>query len=100
MALLGAGFSRWSCNLPLVSELFDFAVQADNPTEERRIERLKKKYEKWKLAHPSDNNEAFIEFSQRADGKFNYFYVTRRLTDPFVVNYGRRHTLVHKQLLS
>lgn len=77
-----------------MSELFDFAVQADNPTEKRRIERLKKKYDKWKLAHPIDNNEAFIEFSQRTDGKFNLvnWYVTRRLTDAFVVNHGRRYT--------
>lgn len=93
-ALLGAGFSKWSCGLPLVSELFDFAISADNPIEERRISRLQKKYDAWKTTNQKSNNEAFIEFSQGPSGKFSLinWYVTRRLTEPFVVGHGRRFT--------
>lgn len=92
--LLGAGFSRWSCGLPLVWELFDFEIKPDNLIEERRIARLKEIYNEWKIAHPNKNNEAFIELTQVPDGKFSLvnWYITRRLTDPFVVNHGRRYT--------
>ena len=93
-ALLGAGFSKWCCDLPLVGELFDFAIEADNVIEERRIARLQNQYSDWKSNHLKDNNEAFIKFSQRPAGRFNLvnWYITRRLTEPFVVNHGRRYT--------
>jgi len=93
-ALLGAGFSRWSSDLPLVGELFDFNIEPDTDVEKRRVSRLKKKYDAWRIKHPTGNNEAFIASSQRDDGKFCLvnWYVTRRLADPFVINHGRRYT--------
>lgn len=92
--LLGAGFSRWSCGLPLVSELFDFKIHPDNSTEEKRLNRLQKIYASWKKANSDSNNEEFVRFSQEHQKRFNLtnWYVTRRLSEPFIVQSGRRYT--------
>ena len=92
--LVGAGFSKWSCNLPLVSELFDFSLHPDNSAEERRLVRLQKAYASWKKSNPGDHNEAFVRQSQGPHDRFNLtnWYVTRRLSEPFVVQYSRRYT--------
>jgi hypothetical protein len=92
--IFGAGFSKWSCDLPLVTELFDFAIRPYNSTEERRVVRLKKTYEVWRGLHPRDHTEAFIRFAQGPTSRFNLvnWYITRRLTEPFVVRASRRYT--------
>ena len=92
--LAGAGFSKWSCDLPLVSELFDFKVHPDNAIEERRLTRLEDTYRKWRISNPDDHNEAFILFSQGRPNRFNLtnWYITRRLSEEFVVHSGRRYT--------
>lgn len=92
--LAGAGFSRWSCQLPLVSELFDFKIQADTDVEERRLSRLEKKYQSWLNANPNGHAEAFIKFSQDTNKGFNLvnWYITRRLAEPFIKKSGRRYT--------
>lgn len=69
--LVGAGFSRWSCGLPLVSELFDFKVCPDNATEEKRLTRLEEIFRKWRVSNPEDHNEAFIRYSQGSPNRFN-----------------------------
>ena len=90
--LLGAGFSKWSCDLPLVGDLFDFAVHTDNKTEERRVARLKKVYNQWRAGNPEIHPEIFI--GSAAGSRFNivYWYITRRLTEPFIVKSSRRYT--------
>jgi hypothetical protein len=92
--LAGAGFSRWSCKLPLVGELFDFAIRTDTAVEERRLLRIKKKYQSWLNTHPSDHPEVFIKFAQDTNKGFNLvnWYITRRLAEPFIVKSGRRYT--------
>lgn len=92
--LLGAGFSKWSCDLPLVSELFDFKVHPDNLAEEKRVARLQKHYDSWKRANPHSNNEEFVRYSQAQPNRFNLtnWYVTRRLCEPFIVQRSRRYT--------
>ena len=92
--LLGAGFSRWSCSLPLVSELFDFNIHPDNLTEEKRLIRLQRHYASWKSANPNSNNEEFISYSQKQQKRFNLtnWHITRRLSEPFIVQSGRRYT--------
>jgi hypothetical protein len=91
---LGAGFSKWSCDLPLVANLFDFAVHADNATEERRIARLEKIYSKWHAANPHHHPEVFVRHMAGPTSRFSLvnWYITRRLTEPFVVASGRRYT--------
>jgi hypothetical protein len=92
--LAGAGFSKWSCRLPLVSELFDFSIHPDNQIEQRRLARLIAIYESWREGHPDDHAEAFIGFAQGPSSKFNLvnWYITRRLTEPFIVAGPRRYT--------
>ena len=34
---LGAGFSKWAANLPVASELFDFAIHPFGVREERKL---------------------------------------------------------------
>jgi len=92
--LAGAGFSKWSCQLPLVSELFDFSIHPDNATEQRRLERLIEIYDYWRSSHANDHAEAFIGFAKGPTSKFNLvnWYITRRLTEPFIVVGTRRYT--------
>jgi hypothetical protein len=92
--LAGAGFSKWSCDLPLVSGLFDFDMQVDSAAEEKRLVRVRTLYDNWRRDHPNQNNEVFITATQTKPGQFNLvnWYITRRLTEPFITNSGRRHT--------
>jgi hypothetical protein len=92
--LTGAGFSKWACGLPLVSELFDFKIHPDNSTEAQRIVRLQAAHSSWLYSNPHDNNEAFVRYSQKPLNRFNLtnWYITRRLSEPSVVQSGRRYT--------
>jgi hypothetical protein len=74
--------------------LFDFAIHADTAIEERRLSRIKKKYQSWLSEHPSEHAEVFIKFSQETSKGFNLvnWYITRRLAEPFIVQSGRRYT--------
>jgi hypothetical protein len=74
---LGAGFSKWSCDLPLVADLFDFAVRVHSAT-----------------MHPLDHPEIFVGYAQGHGLRFNLvnWYITRRLTEPFIVASSRRYT--------
>lgn len=91
---LGAGFSKWCCDLPLVSQLFDFDVRADNRRESNKISRLEKIYARWIEKSNSNNAELFIESMQDdySNSKLVNWYITRRLTEPFVKRYSRRFT--------
>jgi hypothetical protein len=44
---LGAGFSKWAVNLPLMKELFDFKIHIFNHTDEKRIEVVKMIKDHW-----------------------------------------------------
>lgn len=90
----GAGFSKWSCDLPLVSGLFDFAIDAYNERESKRLARLRTTFEDWQVANAEAHVEQFIALAQerpRLRALVNW-YVTRRLTDTFVAVTGMRHT--------
>lgn len=91
---LGAGFSKWCCDLPLVSQLFDFDVHADNHREAARIERLRFLHKQWLANSDSNNAELFIETMQEHadDAMLTSWYITRRLTEPFVRRSSRRFT--------
>ncbi len=84
--LLGAGFSRWAANLPLVSELFDFEIDPGNDREARRLEIVSEAYGRWRSQYPLESNEQFIAWARTNLKRFDYagWYVTRRLTDPFI----------------
>ena len=90
--ILGAGFSKWCCGLPLVADLFDLAIHIDNATEKNRIRRLREFYEHWRTDHSDAHNEEFIRFAQQRvrSRKLVNWYVVRRLTDQFISTGGMR----------
>lgn len=91
---LGAGFSKWASDLPLVSGLFDFALEPYNSTEKARLARLQRIFDAWRSANPQSYIEEFIAHAQgqnRLKPLVNW-YVTRRLTDSFVSISGKRRT--------
>ncbi|WP_431190505.1 SIR2 family protein [Bauldia litoralis] len=93
-AFLGAGFSKWACNLPLVNDLFDWAIHVDSEVEQRRLDRISEAYKRWRFEHPTDHPERFIGFCQsKSRSKFLVnLYILRRLTDQFTYTGGRRST--------
>jgi hypothetical protein len=85
--LLGAGFSKWAAGLPLLSELFDFAVQPWGVREASRQERLRQVKADWDVAHPGDYPEEFVAYALAAGGKTArdmVWYIARRLLEGFI----------------
>lgn len=98
---LGAGFSKWATNLPLVNELFGFNVRCFNRTDESRTKAVKLLKSHWDEEHPRGNSEQFIAYAiglpdEQRDSIL--WYVARRLAGPFIweefhAQRWRRHTL-------
>jgi len=57
---LGAGFSKWAGDLPLGSQLFDFAVESFGVREQHRLQRLIHHKQNWDAANPAGLAEQFI----------------------------------------
>jgi len=101
--LLGAGFSKWSANLPLTSELFDFSIKPFGIREERKLQRVQRLKEKWNSERPNWSPEEFISdilasFDDR-NKKDVLWYIVRRLSDPYIwrewhAGRWRRHVLM------
>jgi hypothetical protein len=87
---LGAGFSKWASNLPLVSNLFDFDIFVRGPREKKKLERVRKLKAYWDHSHPSEYPEKFIahahDLMKEKDLENVLWYIVRRLSDPFLVN--------------
>lgn len=84
---LGAGFSKWAVNLPLVNELFDFKIIVFNQTDEKRITSVKLLKLAWDKKHPDGNNEQFITYTLELEQKQRepvLWYIVRRLSEPFI----------------
>jgi len=99
---LGAGFSKWSCNLPLANELFDFAVEPWGYREIKYFENIKKLKKSWDNKNAKGTSEEFISFALNLNNnseKIVTKYIVRRLSDNFIwkeYNAGkwRRHILM------
>jgi hypothetical protein len=91
---LGAGFSKWAGNLPLVNQLFDFNISNIRFNDEAWLSKLIECKKKWDLLDVSNKNEeAFISYIITQKGKnLNKYllkYISRRLSEPFLVKiYG------------
>lgn len=89
---LGAGFSKWAFDLPLVNNLFDFNIEPTNESESRKLRLLQSDWEKWRISNPTDNPEAFIHWSLHKSSHRKsrvIWYVSRRLSEPFITKiYG------------
>ncbi len=101
--LLGAGFSKWAANLPLATELFDFAMEPFGIREKRRLERVKKMKSRWDAMRPGTLAEQFIAAVLSCESALNkkdvLWYVVRRISEPYISHEWhagrfRRHVLV------
>ena len=86
--LLGAGFSKWAANLPLSSQLFDFAIDAFSVREQERLQRVRHIKDQWDVAHTSGLAEQFIASvlgSGHVRNKHDLlWYIVRRLSEPYI----------------
>ena len=101
--LLGAGFSKWAADLPLGSQLFDFAIEPSGVRERRRLERLIGLKDEWDARNPAGLAEQFIAdvlLSQDVRSRKDVlWYVVRRLSEPYIwqewhSGRPRRHVLM------
>jgi len=100
--LLGAGFSKWAGGLPLVSELFDFAVEPWGVRERQRLEQVQRLKAGWDRANPNGHPEQFLSHGMAladTQRKAILWYVVRRLSEPYIFEQrhgrrSRRHVLM------
>jgi len=98
---LGAGFSKWAINLPLVSELFDFDISPFNQSDNKRIKAITLLKSEWDKSFPDSENEQFINYASNLSKEQRdlvSWYISRRLTKPFIceeyhAQQWRRHSL-------
>jgi len=99
---LGAGFSKWSLDLPVASHLFDFDIEPWGPRENRKLDRVKSIKHHWDIRHPDELPEQFIADTLKLDEKQRevvLWYIVRRLSKPFIwrefhSQKWRRHVLM------
>jgi hypothetical protein len=99
---LGAGFSSWAVGLPVANRLFDFAICVDGVREERRLAIVRRLKADWDGENPNGLAEQFVAFalSLPTTEKQNVlWYITRRLSEPFIWrefawHRNRRHVLM------
>src|SRR5690554_3852198 len=85
---LGAGFSKWAANLPLVTELFDFDISYIRKNDEFWISKLKSVKSEWDERNIGFSNELFVQHVLDSKGvrlkQYLSKYLTRRLSEPFL----------------
>ena len=85
---LGAGFSKWAADLPVVHELFDFFINPHNLRDRLRLQGMARYKCEWDRTHPGMHPEIFIK-DALASARFRRlltWYVTRRLSEPFIAS--------------
>ncbi len=100
--LLGAGFSKWAGGLPVVAELFDFAIEPFGLRDERKIQIVRSAKEAWDAEHAKSLAEQFIAHALAGQPDIRTavsWYIVRRLSDPYVwrewhAGRWRRHVLM------
>jgi len=101
--ILGAGFSKWAANLPVASQLFDFAIEPFGVREERRLERVRTLKSVWDSVNPTGFAEQFIaailSCNDTRSKEDVLWYVVRRLSEPYIwqewhAGRSRRHVLM------
>jgi len=99
--LLGAGFSKWAADLPLASELFDFAIEPFGPRDRKKLRTVMDAKESWDARHPNGHAEEFVGWAMDQPAGLReavMWYIAHRLTIPFVHHEAhagrtRRHVL-------
>ena len=99
---IGAGFSKWACDIPMAKDLFDFKIDPFGIREYNNIELVKKLKNNWDSQNPNGLAEMFIEYALKRDAKSQQIvlkYIVRRLSDKFIwkefhAGRDRRHILM------
>jgi hypothetical protein len=99
---LGAGFSKWAADLPLVSQLFDFRISPFGPRESAKLDLVTKLKSIWDMENPNAPPERFIADALSYPARYRkavLWYIVRRLSDPFIwtefhSQRQRRHVLM------
>ncbi|MCH8064429.1 MAG: hypothetical protein IIC90_01205 [Chloroflexi bacterium] len=100
--LLGAGFSKWSVDLPVAPQLFDFEVKPWGVRENQRLSTLRSLKQQWDRSRPGGLAEQFaadLLDSSTQDRQLLLWYLARRLSEPFIweefhAGRWRRHVLM------
>jgi hypothetical protein len=95
--LLGAGFSKWAADLPVVRTLFDWSIEVYGPIEAGRLSRVVGLKERWDRNNTGAYPEHFISHAltlDERDAEAVLWYIGRRLGDSFIwgmSDFYRRH---------
>lgn len=92
---LGAGFSKWAFELPLVNQLFDFNINTTDSSEQRKLELLKSDWVNWLKDNLNHSPELFIYWCMNKSSHRRsrvIWYVNRRLTEPFMTRISGSYT--------
>lgn len=100
--LLGAGFSKWAGGLPVMAELFDFAIEPFGVRDERRMQIVRAAKEAWDAEHAKSLAEQFVAHALAGQLDIRAavsWYIVRRLSDPYIwrewhAGRWRRHVLM------
>ncbi|MCQ3931078.1 MAG: hypothetical protein DPW16_11525 [Chloroflexi bacterium] len=87
---LGAGFSRWAADLPLVRELFDYNISDLWKKDQEKLEVVKSLKTDWDMLDPDGYEEKFIAHAlnlPKDQRDTVIWYICRRLSEPFIRNY-------------
>jgi hypothetical protein len=86
--VLGAGFSKWAADLPIGSQLFDFAIEPFGIREKRWLDRIRRLKEGWDARNPNELAEQFIAYvlydGDDSSKENMLWYVVRRLSEPYI----------------
>lgn len=92
---LGAGFSKWAFDLPLVNQLFDFDISTTSEKEKIKLRLIKKDWFEWEKLNVGVTPEKFIYWSMNKSSHRKsrvIWYVNRRLTEPFMTRIRGAYT--------
>ncbi len=82
---LGAGFSKWASDLPLVKDLFDFDILIRGSREEAKLVRIRKLKSYWDYHNPSEYPEKFIAYAHAFFRKTLKFFFGISLGDSAIL---------------
>lgn len=92
---LGAGFSKWAFDLPLVNQLFDLNISATSEQEVKKLALIEKDWGDWREKNPDVTPEKFVYWCMNKSSHRKsriIWYVSRRLTEPFMTKIRGSYT--------
>ena len=72
--LIGAGFSKWTSNIPVANQLFDFRIEPYGARESKKFNFVKAIKDEWDVENPQGFNERFISSALNMTEKSDWQY--------------------------